>query len=196
MRRLITLSCGVVMLAGLARGQDDSEEKPRTAVVNIQKLFKNFHKVEKTQGEINTERAKIQKVHNDTMGRIRSMDEGLRQLVARLQKTDLELWDRASLERERGMRLQERESLDRERISTAMARHGELNRKMVVRMENLLEEIREIVAGHAERTGYDLVFDIEGLNTSQVPMLLFAKDATDITPMILKELNKNVPVRE
>jgi hypothetical protein len=29
------------------------------------------------------------------------------------------------------------------------------------------------------------------LNSSQVPFLLHAKDATDITPMILKELNKD-----
>ena len=180
-------------LLGLARAQEDSEEQPKAAIVNIQKLFKNYYKAEKTQGEINLERARIQKEHNDLGGRVRSMDEGLRQLETRLQKTNLEEEARASLEREKGLRQGERESLDRERRTTARARHGELNRKMVLRMENLLEEIREIVIEHAERTGYDLVFDVEGLNSAQVPVLLFAKEATDITPMILKELNKNAP---
>jgi hypothetical protein len=40
------------------------------------------------------------------------------------------------------------------------------------------------------------VFDSAGLNTSQVPFVLYAKDATDITPMILKELNKDAPAGE
>ncbi|MDE0593733.1 MAG: OmpH family outer membrane protein [Roseibacillus sp.] len=195
MRRLIYLWVGMGALLGLARAQEDSEEQPKAAIVNIQKLFKKYYKAEKTQEEINLERARIQKEHNDLAGRVRSMDEGLRQLETRLQKTNLEEEARASLEREKGLRQGERESLDRERRTTARARHGELNRKMVLRMENLLEEIREIVVEHAERTGYDLVFDVEGLNSAQVPVLLFAKDATDITPMILKELNKNAPSR-
>lgn len=195
MRRLIFLCVWVAALAGLVQAQDSSEEQPKAAIVNIQELFKKFHKVGKTQEEINMERARIQKEHNDIAGRLRSMDEGLRQLEARLQKSDLEAKDRSQLEREKGLRQQERESLDRERRSTALARHGELNRKMVLRMENLLAEIKELVVEHAERTGYDLVFDVEGLNSAQVPVLLFAKEATDITPMILKELNKNAPSR-
>ena len=121
------------------------------------------------------------------------MDEALRQLVARLQQKDLEDLERAALEREKGLRLQDRRALDQHRRDVALARHAELNKKMVLRMENLLEEIRAIVVEKAERAGYDLVFDVEGLNTSQVPVLLFAKDATDITPMILKELNKDAP---
>jgi Skp family chaperone for outer membrane proteins len=195
MRRLIYLCAGIGVLLGLARAQEDTEEQPKAAIVNIQELFKKYYKAEKTQEEINLERARIQKEHNDLAGRVRSMDEGLRQLETRLQKTDLEEEARASLEREKALRQEERASLDRERRTTARARHGELNSKMVLRMENMLEEIREIVVEHAKRTGYDLVFDVEGLNSAQVPVLLFAKDATDITPMILKELNKNAPSR-
>ena len=56
-------------------------------------------------------------------------------------------------------------------------------------------EIRDLVASQAERKGYDLVFDLDGTNSSQVPMLLFAKDAIDITPMILKKLNESSPSR-
>jgi Skp family chaperone for outer membrane proteins len=186
-------------------GQEGSEERPRTAVVNIQELFRNYYKSQKTQDEINLERARIQKDHNDAVGRLRSMDEGLRQLEARLQQLGARLMevrlsdaDRQALARERepllrekGLRLQERESLDRQRLDEMAARHEELNKKMVVRMESLLAEIRGIVAERAEKAGFDLVFDVEGLNTSQVPFLLHAKDSTDIKAMIQKELNKD-----
>ena len=59
----------------------------------------------------------------------------------------------------------------------------------------LLKEIQDLVAVQAAGLGFDLVFDIDGTSTSQVPMLLFARDAMDITPMMLKELNKTAPSR-
>ena len=211
MRRLIVLGLGGVLAlsARAENGNGDQEaggvaqspiadgvvsadeEKLRTAVVNIQELFRNFHKVHKAEEEINMERARIQKEHNDVAGRLRSMDQSLRELEGSLQSTDLSDRDRSSLDRKKGVRFHERERLNHERISNLNARHTELNRKMAARMDALLKEIHNLVAVHAERLGFDLVFDIDGTNTSQVPMLLFAKEATDLTPMILKELNGN-----
>ncbi len=171
------------------------EEKLRTAVVNIQNLFRNYHKVDKAEEEINMERARIQKEHNDVAGRLRSMDQSLRELEISLQSTNLTGRNRSSLEREKGVRFHERERINHERRSDLQARHTELNRKMVARMDALLKEIQDLVAVQAEGLGFDLVFDIDGTSTSQVPMLLFARDAMDITPMMLKELNKNAPSR-
>lgn len=197
MRRTLILGWGAAWLltASAAPGQEEPEERLRTAVVNIQELFGNYYKAKRTQEEINLERGRIQKEHNDTVERLRSMDEGLRQLEARLQRTDLVETERQELLREKVLRLQERESLDRQRLDTVAARHGELNKKMMLRMANLLEEIRTLVAERAEEANFDLVFDVEGLNSAQVPVLLFSKEATDITPMILKELNKDAPPR-
>ncbi len=168
------------------------EEKLQTAVVNIQELFRSYHKVERAQEEINLERARIQKEHNDLMGRLRGMDQGLRQLEGALQVTDLSEQRRSALEREKGVRVHEREHLNHDQISDIHARHRELNRKMVARMDVLLREIHLLVAEQAEDLGFDLVFDLDGAGTSQVPMLLYARDAVDITPMILKELQKRV----
>ena len=56
------------------------EEKLRTAVVNIQELFRKFHKVHKAEEEINMERVRIQKEHNNVAGRLRSMVQSLREL--------------------------------------------------------------------------------------------------------------------
>ena len=168
------------------------EEKLQTAVVNIQELFRRYHKVERAQEEINLERARIQKEHNDLMGRLSGMDQGLRQLDGALQVTDLSEQRRSALEREKGVRVHERERLNHDQISDIHARHRELNRKMVARMDVLLREIHLLVAEQAEDLGFDLVFDLDGAGTSQVPMLLYARDAVDITPMILKELQKRV----
>ena len=117
------------------------EEKLRTAVVNIQKLFRNYHKVDKAEEEINMERARIQKEHNDVAGRLRSMDQSLRELEISLQSTNLTGRNRSSVEREKGVRFHERERINHERRSDLQARHTELNRKMVVAPSLILKEM-------------------------------------------------------
>jgi hypothetical protein len=64
---------------------------------------------------------------------------------------------------------------------------------MVQRMKGILEEIRKLVEEKAKIDNFDYVFDKSGLSTSQVPFLLYTKDATDITTGLLKTLNKDAP---
>jgi Skp family chaperone for outer membrane proteins len=64
---------------------------------------------------------------------------------------------------------------------------------MLQRMKGILEEIRKLVEEQAKVGNYDYVFDKSGLSTSQVPFLLYTKDATDITAGLLKDLNKDAP---
>ena len=51
----------------------------------------------------------------------------------------------------------------------------------------------QLVADHAKSEDYDYVFDRAGLSTSQVPFLLYAKDFSDLTPVLLQQLNKDAP---
>lgn len=185
-----TVLCGV----GGLRGQEEGPvELPKTAVVNIQELFKEYHKTAEAQRKINDQRAQIQAENNDLVGRLRALDESLRKLTARLQVPDLSDRERSGLVRERGLRFEERRLLDRQRRESLLAKHGDLNHKMVIRMQTILEEIRSLVAEKAEAAGFDLVFDLDGLNSNQVPVVLHIKEATDITPIIMKELKKDAP---
>jgi Skp family chaperone for outer membrane proteins len=68
-----------------------------------------------------------------------------------------------------------------------------LNEKMLQRMKGILEEIRKLVEEQAKAEDFDYVFDKSGMSTSQVPFLLYTKDATDITASLLKDLNKDAP---
>lgn len=192
MKRLLLLTFSL-LLSPL--GLYAEVEKPRTAVVNIQELFRKYYKTDLAQKLINQERARIQKDQNEVMSRLRSLDEGLRQLEVRLQQKDLLPLDKESLEQQHGIKQRDRLAVEHQGMEVIRNRHQELNTKMVKRMESILREIRQIVAERAEKTGFDLVFDMDGLTTAQVPVLIFAKEATDITPMILKELNKEAPIR-
>jgi Skp family chaperone for outer membrane proteins len=91
------------------------------------------------------------------------------------------------------MQQQEGIALDRERREFLQRRNQALNERMVQRMKGILEEIRKLVEEQAKKDNYDYVFDKSGLSTSQVPFLLYTKDATDITAGLLKDLNKDAP---
>ena len=60
-------------------------------------------------------------------------------------------------------------------------------------MKGILEEIRKLVEEKAKVENFDYVFDKSGMSTSQVPFLLYTKDATDMTAILLKDLNKGAP---
>lgn len=192
-RSLLLILVFAVLYALGARGQEVPEEKPKTAIVNIQELFRDYYKTDEAEEQINIERARIQKENNVLMQRIRTLDESLRELTQSLQAEGLELEKRKMLEREAGLRFQEREMLERQRSLTIQAQHRDLNQKMIARMKGILKEIRGIIVDRADGAGFDFVFDVEGLNSSQVPFVLYAKDAVDITPMIREELRKRGP---
>ena len=64
---------------------------------------------------------------------------------------------------------------------------------MVQRMRGILGEIQKLVEERAKAENYDYVFDKSGMSTSQVPFLLFTKDAIDVSAALLKDLNKDAP---
>jgi Skp family chaperone for outer membrane proteins len=191
-RVLMMLGLSGVLLAPLA-AQEPSQEKPKTGIVNIQTLFRGYYKTLEAQAQINAERARIQKEDNEMLQRVKVLDQRLRDLTRRLQDATVGESDRKQISREVGLLFQERETVERSRQGGIQKRHEELNRKMIARMEGILDEIRGVIRENAEKEGYDYVFDVEGVNTAQVPFLLYAKDATDITSVIQKELRKTAP---
>jgi len=181
---LLTLS-----LAALAPAQG----KLNIATVDMQELFKQYHRTNEAQKQINIERARIQKDNNERLARIRQLEEQLETLGKQLEDTTVADSKKQELYKERQMKLQEGIALDRERREFLKRRNQALNEKLVQRMKGILEEIRKLVEERAKIGDYDYVFDKSGLSTSQVPFLLYTKDATDITADLLKELNKDAP---
>lgn len=178
-----------LILATAAPGQG----KLNIATVDMQELFKQYHRTNEAQKQINIERARIQKDNNERLARIRQLEEQLETLGKQLEDTTVADSKKQELYKERQMKLQEGIALDRERREFLKRRNQALNEKLVQRMKGILEEIRKLVEEQAQIGNYDYVFDKSGLSTSQVPFLLYTKDATDITAELLKALNKDAP---
>lgn len=182
-----------IVAAGLCGAAAAQEGKLKIATVDMQQLFKDYHRTNEAQKEINVERARIQKENNERLARIRELDDELQKMRKQLDDPSISDTKKQTVYRDWQMKQNEGISVDRERREFLQRRNQALNEKMVQRMKGILEEIRKLVEEQAKTEDYDYVFDRSGLSTSQVPFLLFTKDATDITPTLLKDLNKDAP---
>jgi outer membrane protein len=169
------------------------EARLKIATVDMQELFKQYYRTNEAQKQINVERARIQKQNNERLARIRELEESLGKLRKQIEDPSASDSKKQSLFKELQAQNQEGIALDRERREALQRRNQALNEKMVQRMKGILEEIRKLVEEQAKKENYDYVFDKSGLSTSQVPVLLYTKDATDITAVLLKDLNKDAP---
>ena len=190
---LIRTFLAVVLAASLSGVSMAQEGKLKIATVDMQQLFKEYYRTNDAQKQINIERARIQKENNDRLTRIRELENSLGNLRKQLDDPAINDSRKQQLFKDWQMQQQEGIALDRERREFLQRRNQALNEKMVQRMKGILEEIRKLVEEQAKTDDYDYVFDKSGLSTSQVPFLLYTKDATDITAGLLKDLNKDAP---
>lgn len=184
----------ITLVIALSLGTAAAQEgKLKIATVDMQQLFKEYHRTNEAQKEINVERARIQKDNNDRLAHIRELDTELQEMRKQLEDPSISESKKQSTFNEWNIKQQEGIALDRERREFLQRRNQSLNEKMVQRMKGILEEIRKLVEEKAKTEDYDYVFDKSGLSTSQVPFFLYTKDATDITAVLLKDLNKDAP---
>ena len=174
-------------------GSANAADKINIATVDMQELFKQYYRTNEAQKQINVERARIQKDNNERLSRIRELEENLGSLRKQLEDPAINDSKKQTLYKDFQTKPQEGVALDRERREFLQRRNQALNEKMVQRMKGILEEIRKLVEEQAKKDNYDYVFDKSALSTSQVPFLLYTKDATDITSILLKDLNKDAP---
>jgi len=190
MIRRFLIATVVAALTCVASAQ---EAKLKIATVDMQELFKQYYRTNEAQKQINVERARIQKDNNERMAKIRDLETALGKLSKQLEDPALAESKKQALYKDWQLQQQEGIALDRERREFLQRRNQMLNEKMLQRMKGILEEIRKLVEEHAKTENFDYVFDKSGMSTSQVPFLLYTKDATDITAVLLKDLNKDAP---
>jgi outer membrane protein len=188
MRRKLILS---VLLLGAAFGLSPcggQTAAPKIATVDMQVLFKKHPFTHVAERELNGERARLQKDNNERGARVRELERELNALRKQLEDPTVNELKKQALFKEWQSRQQEGLAIERERVEFQRRRTQAINERMVQRMREILAEIRKMVVEQAKKEGYDHVLDSSGLSTSQVPMLLYSKDSTDITSSLLGQI--------
>jgi outer membrane protein len=100
---------------------------------------------------------------------------------------------RAKKQGELAEKQKELRALEQEITEFQQRRTMQLKQEEVQLQRGLYDEIVTIVKDKSKASGYDLVFDKSGVSMTNVPVLIYTKDATDFTDEVIVELNKNAP---
>ncbi|MEM9079322.1 MAG: OmpH family outer membrane protein [Verrucomicrobiota bacterium] len=183
----------IVAVAVLVAGFAQAQEGLRFATVDMKRLLKDYYRTEEAQQDLNEKQALLTKANNEKQKQIQELEAEIESLRKQFQDPSLseakkkEIYEELQNKQQEGIAMSRtlKEFLDRKR--------RQLQEEMQRQMRGILEEIRKLLEEKAKAEDFDYVFDRSGNSTTQVPVLLYAKVASDITEDLLKELNKNAP---
>lgn len=180
----------LVLLAAISStwAQEGGPGGMKTAWVDMQELFADYHKTKKAEREINLERAKIRKRSQSRFEEVKLRRQSLMKLQAQLSSDQLSPAEKEERERLIPLMIREIDKMETQRNRILTQENTRLNDQMAGRMKALLQELVVLVQKTAEEQGYDLVLDSSGRNTSQAPPVAYVRDATDLTPVMRKIL--------
>lgn len=183
------LLVGVLSFAGagaaLAQG--------RLATVNLTEVFENYWK---------TKQAKLALADSksDAKKEIDAMQEAHKKLVQAYQKALAEANDQAVSAEERDRRkkalepkVQELRDSDETLKQVYSRREAELKAKTDRLMEDVIKDIKSVVAGKARTAGYAFVLDSSARSVSSAEVFLFNSGDYDLTKPVIDELNITAP---
>jgi len=166
-------------------------DPPKIGTVDMRALFEQYHRTEEARKQHSLEQARVSRDNNERLARIRELEAELGRTRNQIEDPAVNESRKQDLFKEWQMRQQEALALNREREEFLQRRTRALNEKMMQRMREILEEIRKVVEEQARVDDFDFVFDRSGLSTSQVPLLVYSKDAVDLTGKLLDRVSRD-----
>lgn len=188
MRHFKILFIALMMVGGSATSV--SAENPKMATVEMQELFRGYHRTIAAQMRFNTEYARIQKAVNERGESMNGMRRMLGVIAKQIKTGKLTDEEKSKKESEANLIAQELKMMGSEVQRYADQEKRKVAQLKAASMQGIMQEIRLKVVDHSKEQGYDFVFDKSGKNTNQVSFFIYLKDAKDITANMLKELNK------
>lgn len=182
----------ILLLSVVAVATSDAE-KPNIGMVDMQKLFAQYYRTEAAQKQFNQDYAVIQKKVNQQLEQINMMISELKSLNEKIKSESLDENLKQKYSQEFQLIDQQRKMFIEEMKRAEYEGKKEVARRKAASMQGIMSEIRAKVVSFAEKQEYDFVFDKSGKNTNQISFFIYLKDATDITAVMLKELNKLAP---
>lgn len=168
--------------------------KPKLGTINMARAFEAYHLTIAEKARVREAREKLQQ--DPRPETIKLLEVELRDLKGQAQDPALDEEQRREHYLRYMVKHQEHASLKREHEQDRSKRLELLNRNMVGKTRELLHDVQGTVRKVAEEEGIDHVFEVSGKSSSQLPSLIYIRNATDLTDRVIEELNRNQPKKE
>ena len=182
-----------VTFSGVSHAQ---QARLKVATVDMEALFQAYNRTKTAKTDMESDVARVKKDQEERMNRLKEVSDAAKDLGKQLEDPAIADTKKRELFAARQVKVQEAQSLQAELEEFLQRKGRAFQEQNNIMMKSILEEIRAKVQKHAESEDYDYVVDKTGKSTSMVPILLYTKDATDITDVLLKTLNDGVPAPE
>ena len=162
-------------------------------VVDMSKAFSEFHKTKDAADKFKNNIDKAQKEMNDRWSVYKNLMNDMQKLKKEASDPIMTPDARAKRAAEFEDKAKELRSLEQEIGEAQNRRTNQLKQEDMQIRKGIYDEILVVVRDKAKAETYDFIFDKSGMSLSTVPVLIYYKDAVDITDQIIVELNKNAP---
>lgn len=162
-------------------------------VVDMSKAFSEFHKTKDAAEKFKSNVDKAQKEMNDRWAVYKNLMTDMQKLKKEASDPIMTPDARAKKAAEFDEKAKELRTLEQEIGEQQNRRSTQLKQEDVQIRRGIYDEILVVVRDKAKTEGYDFIFDKSGMSLSTVPVLIYYKDAVDVTDQIVVELNKNAP---
>lgn len=169
-------------------------EAQRVAVVNVEKVFREYYKSKIAEGAIK-QQAEIYRSHllklNDQLRQLEKEFELARDNAQNLAFSEEARNKAADLARAKGQAVAEQRAAIQ---SYATDRNRKMRDFELERRQEIIRDINAEIKRRAEAGKYDLVLDSGGKTTNDLPAVIFFRPGMDLTAEVIKQLNATASV--
>jgi outer membrane protein len=162
-------------------------------VVDMSKAFSEYFKTKEAAEKFKGNLDKAQKEMNDRWSVYKNLMTEMQKLKKEASDPIMNQDARQKKAMEFEEKAKELRALEQEIGEAQNRRSSQLKQEDMSIRKGIYDEILVVVREKSKTENYDFVFDKSGMSLSTVPMLVYYKDAVDITDQIVVELNKTAP---
>ncbi|MGC6426526.1 MAG: OmpH family outer membrane protein [Akkermansiaceae bacterium] len=172
------------------------ERDDKIATVNMQRLVADFHKTKAVNETFAKYGEEIKLEDTERMKAIKAADDEAKKLQEAAKENNISSEEKSDLFRQSTAKQREARALFEERSSWVKRKQAALNDQAKIEFGKIRKELMGIVQEVGETEGYDFIFDRSAGSGAGVAIMVYTKDATDLTGLLLERINKDAPTEE
>lgn len=193
MKNQILTFLTVLILGSYNLGAQETADEIKMATVDMDRLFVEYYKTKDIVEELKKYSKQVETERDEKIAVIREIAKEAEKL-----KTEAE--NPTITGEKKRIAFNNSQLKQREVQQSAQLLQEWLQRKQAALIEkqnedftNIRKDLMKIAQDVATKANYDYVFDSSGGSSSGLSVILFKKDAADITGLLLQSINKDAP---
>ncbi|HYE29868.1 MAG TPA: OmpH family outer membrane protein [Methylomirabilota bacterium] len=164
----------------------------KIALVDMKKLFEGYYKTMQAGLQVADTLAESEKTLKGMLEEYEKGGEEYKKLLDSANDQAVNADERAKRKTSAEKKLLEIQEIEKSVTQFRRTTQVNINERNKRMRDEIVKQIRDIVAQKAKAGSYNLVFDSSGESFNQTPVVLYSEGASDLTKEILTELNSKI----